>query len=667
MLDLILLLLSVPTVQYIRESSAYYTSTPHFPGQGLEQARWTQNKWKDYGISDSQIISYDVQLPAPTEHQRLALIRGSEVLYEAPLNDSEYGFYPAFYSFVTNATISAPYIFANFGADDDYEDLVKNNVSLEGKIAVLKSADASSYLQSLHLEMSREVQIKNAQNRGLLGVVMYPDPQNDEPINEGNGYRPYPGGPARPPQMIERGGIGPWDSYQAGLVPTIPCMPISYADAIPILTALNDRGPPASGLNSRWQGGGLAIHGVNYNVGPSPPSISLHLRTEAFLHTGQVHNVIGKIPGDSHETIILGNHRDAWGPGAGDPNSGSAALNEVVRSFGLALRHGWRPRRTIVFASWEGEEIGQIGSFPWIKEHLEWLHASTVAYLNVVVAGAGRKFHVKASPLLYKTVLNAMQHIQSPNQTVDGQSVFDIWSETGTGIIGTPGGGDAIRFQGLVCASTVDFGFSQGLGDNVFPYHSGFDTFQWMDRFGDPGWVYHLTSTKLWSLMAAQLSESPILDMKATDYAVALDKWVNDLFMNQPWSEHCEPEPFYNAVARLAQAAKRFDHEVASLTQQPRPWRNPWFDHKLKRAIKAANQRYIRLERVFYHESGVDDRPSFHHVLYAAAPWHTEKPPLPGLRQSLEAGLWTNAVKWRDIVTDKIIDAAILLEGYEGL
>ena len=210
MLDLIHLLLSIPSVQFIRESSAYYTSKPHFAGQGLEQAQWTQSKWKDYGISDSQLFSYDVQLPAPTERQRLALVRGLEVLYEAPLNDSEDGFYPAFYSFVTNASICAPYIFANFGADDDYEDLIKNNVSLSGKVAVLKSADASTHLKSLHLEMSREVQIKNAQNRGLLGVVMYPDPQNDDPINELNGYRPYPDGPARPPEMIERGGIGPW-------------------------------------------------------------------------------------------------------------------------------------------------------------------------------------------------------------------------------------------------------------------------------------------------------------------------------------------------------------------------------------------------------------------------------------------------------------------------
>lgn len=153
---------------------------------------------------------------------------------------------------------------------------------------------------------------------------------------------------------------------------------------------------------------------------------------------------------------------------AGGTNSGLTASDEVVRSFGLALRHGWRPRRTIVSASWEGEEIGQLGSLPWIQEHFEWLNASTVAYLNAVVAGAGQKFHIKASPLLYKTALSVMQRVQSPNQTVDGQSLFDILNETGVGIIGTPGEGDAIRFSGLVCASTVDFGFSQGLGDDFF-------------------------------------------------------------------------------------------------------------------------------------------------------------------------------------------------------
>ncbi|KAJ5986865.1 PA domain-containing protein [Penicillium sp. IBT 35674x] len=157
--------------------------------------------------------------------------------------------------------------------------------------------------------------------------------------------------------------------------------------------------------------------------------------------------------------------------------------------------------------------------------------------------------------------------------------------------------------------------------------------------------------------MAAHLSESPILDMKATDYAMALERWVNDLFLEQS----C-------AIARLGQAAKRFDHEVASLTPQPHPWWNAWSDRKLRAAIDAANQRYIRLERTFYHDSGLDDRPSFHHILYAAAPWHTEKAPLPGLHKSLEAVVRSifgpPSQKWRDILTDKIIDAAILLEEY---
>ena len=421
-------------------------------------------------------------------------------------------------------------------------------------------------------------------------------------------------------------------------------MPISYADVIPILAALNDHGPSASELGGRWSGGELAIHNVRYNVGPSPPDISIVLETEAYLHPGKVHNVVGKIPGVlSDEVVILGNHRDSWGPGAGDPNSGSAALNEVVRSFGVAVQRGWRPHRTLIFASWEGEEIGQVGSLPWIKENFQWLNATVVSYLNVVVAGSGRNFYIKASPLLYKTALSSMSLVASPNQTVRDQSVLDVWNRTGAGTIGTAGGGDAIRFQGLLCASTVDFGFSQGLGDSVFPYHSGLDTFEWMSRFGDPGWLYHLTSAKLWLAMAAHLSEGSLLDMQATDYAGALENWVGKLFVDQSWSKWCDPTRLHDAVARLSDASRRFDEYVTFLKTQERAWWNFWPRGGSQRAIREANHRLVQLERVFYYEEGLDIRPSFHHVLYEAAPWHTDKPPLPGLRRSLEAGNWTNA------------------------
>ena len=211
--DLITELLSIPSAGHIRDSSAVYTSSPHFVGQGLSQAEWTREKWREFGIPSVHIVSYDVEFPMPTEKQRVALVRGSEVLYEAPLNDSDGGFLPAFYSFSTNTNITASYVFANFGSKEDYDDLAKNNVSLLGSIAVIKSADASVYLQLLHLETSREVQIRNAQERGLAGVLMYPDPQNDGVVTESNGYAPYPEGPARPPEMIERGGIGPYGKY----------------------------------------------------------------------------------------------------------------------------------------------------------------------------------------------------------------------------------------------------------------------------------------------------------------------------------------------------------------------------------------------------------------------------------------------------------------------
>lgn len=211
--DLITVLLSVPSADQIRDSSAVYTSSSHFVGQGLSQAEWTRDKWREFGITSARIVSYDAKSPIPTENQRVALVRGSEVLYEAPLNDSDGGFLPAFYSFSTNTNMTASYVFANFGSNEDYDDLAKNNVSVLGRIAVIKSADASAYLQLLGLETSREVQIRNSQERGLVGVLMYPDPQNDGVITESNGYAPYPKGPARPPGMIERGGIGPYGEY----------------------------------------------------------------------------------------------------------------------------------------------------------------------------------------------------------------------------------------------------------------------------------------------------------------------------------------------------------------------------------------------------------------------------------------------------------------------
>lgn len=429
------------------------------------------------------------------------------------------------------------------------------------------------------------------------------------------------------------------DNFRDPKSPKIPCIPISYADAIHLLGALNGHGPSAEELGPRWHGGGLEFYGVQYNVGPSPVDISLHLVNEADLVEATVHNVVGTIPGIiSDEVVILGTHRDSWGRGAGDPGSGSAALNEVVRSFGEALRHGWRPLRTIVFASFEGEEIGQMGSFNWIMDHSKWLKTSVVAYLNVVVAAAGPRFQAKASPLLYKAVLAATDIVPSPNQTVAGQSVRDVWG----GAIGTPGGGDAIIFLGLPCISTVDFSFSQGIGDSAFPYHTGFDSFEWMSQYGDPGWNHHITSAKIWSIMAAYLTESAVLNTSVDDYASALQKWTNELCTSNLCSSEVDLTVLVNAVQRLTRAAKRFDSYAKSLrVSRNERWR-PWSRDNMNAAIRGVNKIYIAFERQFFHGPGVMF-PSSHHVLYGPAAWHNEQPPFTILYNSLKKLNWEDA------------------------
>lgn len=415
---------------------------------------------------------------------------------------------------------------------------------------------------------------------------------------------------------------------------------MSIMDAIHLMKILNGHGPLATEINQSWEGGALGFYGVKYNIGPSPDNISLRLVNQAEIVDAQVHHVVGSIEGKiTDEVVIVGNHRDAWGPGAGDPSSGSAALNEVVRSFGVAVQHGWQPHRTIVFASLEGEEFGIVGALLWIQDHLRWMKQTVVAYLNTVVAAAGPKFHAKASPLLYRTVQVATDQVVSPDQTVPGQSVRDAWG----GFIGTAGGGDAIGFIGLPCVSTVDIGFAPGPGDAVFPYHTGFDNFEWMDTVGDSEWTYHVTSARILSLMTAHLTESVVLDFSVTDYAEFLKFWAVDIAENRAWSSVIDLTPLINTVQRLSYSAEQFDRYVDTLRSSQGTWWKFWDWRKSNAAIQCVNKIYISFERQFYYNEGIDGFPGQHHVLYEPSAWHRNDHPMPGLYKSLRNSNWTNA------------------------
>lgn len=370
------------------------------------------------------------------------------------------------------------------------------------------------------------------------------------------------------------------------------------------------------------------------------------------------------------EVVILGNHRDAWiAGGAGDPNSGSAALNEVIRSFGAALSQGWKPLRTVVFASWDGEEYGLVGSTEWVEEYLPWLSASAIAYLNVDVGARGPDFSAAASPLLNHALYEATGLVQSPNQTTPGQTVRDLWN----GHIRTMGSGsDFTAFQDFAGIPSADLGFGPSKTSPVYHYHSNYDSFHWMDTFGDADWAHHIAITKVWALMAASLIEMPVLPLSVTDYAAGLATYiasVQTLAAASP-SAGIRDFDFSNlttSIAHLHTAATSFDTRAADLALQLRtqlPWWKWWQRVKLWYQVRQVNTRYKFFERRFLYAPGLDGREWFKHVVFAPGLWTGYAgATYPGLVERIEAGDVSGMERWEGVIVGKVEGASGSLGG----
>lgn len=636
-------------------------------------------------------MAYDVYLNYPVDH-RLALLKDGEVEFEATLEedvlpeDPTTGLedrVPVFHGYSANGNVTAPYVYCNYGTYEDFEDLRKANVSLEGKIALIKYGG-----------IFRGLKVKRASEMGMVGAIIYTDPGDDGEITEQNGYKTYPDGPARNPSSVQRGStqflsVAPGDPTTPGYpslpdapregvegkIPDIPSLPVSYAEALPLLKALNGHGPNASAFPDSWQGGGLGYKGVHYNIGPTPDSVSINLMNEQEYVTTPLWNVIGVINGSiSDEVIVVGNHRDAWiAGGAGDPNSGSAALNEVIRSFGKAMEKGWKPQRTLVFASWDGEEYGLLGSTEWVEEYLPWLSEATIAYINVDVGARGPNFQTSAAPVLNQAIYDITAQIPSPNQTVKGQTVNDTWS----GHISTMGSGsDFTAFQDFAGISSIDVGFGAGDNDPVYHYHSNYDSFHWMDTYGDPGFEYHITIAKIIALLAAKLVEEPIISFSALDYAVGLQKYLDSVKILAKKSSNIDEEATKHLFASLDKAihsfhsaAKTFDARAAELSiilTNPVTaqhdlgglWPGLYAD------ARGINTKYKLLERQFLYQPGLDSRSWFKHVVFAPGLWTGYAgATLPGLVEAIEDANKTALHKWVDIVEQRVDGAVGLLAG----
>ncbi|KAK4155527.1 hypothetical protein C8A00DRAFT_13473 [Chaetomidium leptoderma] len=729
------ILLDTPSSKHAEEWSRYYTAGPHLAGKNYSQALWTKNKWEDFGIK-SDIVSYDVYINYPVDH-RLALLEKKKenhdgndatsawkVSYEASLTEDIIeedptsglpGRIPTFHGYSASGNVTGPVVYVNYGSYQDFEDLVRANITLKDNIAIARYGG-----------IFRGLKVKRAQELGMLGVILYSDPGDDGDNTEEKGLKPYPDGPARQPSSVQRGStqflsFAPGDPTTPGYpskpdaprqpvhtaIPSIPSIPISYKDALPILKALNGHGPKAEDFNKWWtRNMGLQYKGVHYNVGPTPDHVVVNLNNQQEYVTTPLWNVIGVINGTiPDEVIIVGNHRDAWvAGGAGDPNSGSAVMNEAIRSFGEALRQGWKPLRTIVFASWDGEEYGLIGSTEWVEEYLPWLNDANVAYINTDVSVRGTFLRTASAPLLDNIIHSATAAVLSPNQTVPGQTVHDVWDKK----IKTMGSGsDFTAFQDFAGIPSLDIGFDSAPGQPVYHYHSNYDSFHWMEKFGDPGFVYHRTMAQVLGLITAQLADLPIISFRAADYAYALDRYVekvedklddalspateieassltdDDMYFDlrsstrkqfSPWtgvssSSSSSAKSFKTSLKRLHKALEKLTSRATALDKhaddldrelkQHIPWWKWPAKLRLGFEIRKVNTKYKYFERSFLFDQGLDGRPWFKHVVFAPGLWTGYAGAVfPGLMESIDNEDWVNAERWVDIIESRMRNAA---------
>ncbi|KAI7876415.1 Zn-dependent exopeptidase [Lichtheimia hyalospora FSU 10163] len=628
------------------EHLRYYTSDTHLAGTHGDQlqAEWTRNRFLKYGISNTTIETYYPLLNYPLE-RRVAIVSGPvELRYEAKLvedvvdedGSSKQGVsMPAFHGYSKNGTALAPIIYAHYGRIKDFHYLITQGVQVNGTIALIRSTASPSVGHSIH----------TAEIFGCVGVLTYPDPVDNGPINK-NGYpvKSYPDGPWRSTSSVQRGSAQftamlagdpttpGWAATkdaprnESSEVPNIPSLPISYKDALPLLKAVEYRGTCD---NDDWQGG---LNVITYCSGPSEGQV--HLINIVENKYTPIWNVIGRIQGkeEADHAVILGDHRDAWVYGASDPSSGTATMLELVRTLGILLSKGWQPRRSIIIASWDAGSFGTVGSTEWVEDHKDWLAKEAVAYIDV--GGVqGPHFFAEASPTLKQLIYQVTQSIVAPD-TNGSQTVYDTWLKYTNGTQTTPletptvyypmsSKSDVTAFLSHIGIASMHFGFRGDIGVR----YSAYDSFHWMEKFGDPTFDYHATLTKIWGLLTLHLANDRILPMYPQDYYDQVKQYIDDLSFTTTMDTMAHEQiadlshgPFHKPLKKLRKRSRKFEHKREELMRSLKPYTNRHDDQLpedvLKHLIKA-NKRLMYFERGFASDEGIQGREWFKHVIYA--------------------------------------------------
>ena len=661
---------SVPDPERLREYLEFMSEEPHIAGFGdgsLRVARYALEKFRSFGL-DAEIEETEALMPLPVERQVEVLgpepytLRLAEPGVPEDEDTSDAGLLPTYNAYGADGEVSGEVVYVNYGIPEDYETLAELGISVEGKIVIAR------YGRSW-----RGIKAKLAQDNGAVGALIYSDPEED------GYYRglTYPEGPYRPKWGVQRGSImdmptHPGDPLTPGFGATedrekltretartlvrIPVLPISWGDAYPILEQL--RGEPAP--NDDWKG---ALP-FTYHIGPGPTRV--RMRTAYDWQVRKLFNVIARIEGSEYpdEWIVHGNHHDGWCAGATDPISGAVALMETARGFGELLAAGHRPRRTVVFALWDGEEWGLLGSTEWAETHREALGEGGVVYINTDSTGKGW-LNLAGSHTLQKFVNEVAREVTDPERGVsvfeaararrletaanpEARAAIEQGDDLRLGALGS--GSDYTVFLDHLTMASLNLGFGGDSPGGV--YHSNYDTLHWYEKFSDSEFVFGRTLSQVVGTAMWRLANAAVLPFGFTDLAAVMRDYVEEIRETHAAMES-PPEIAFESIEQaldaLEEAGQGYERALASLSGASG-------ESVLGSArLSQLNQLLYTSERRLGYEEGLPNREWFRHQVYAPGFFtgYGVKT-IPGVREGIEEEDWEAARFYVRVVSESL-------------
>jgi N-acetylated-alpha-linked acidic dipeptidase len=601
-----------PSPQRSQAHARVLSAETHVAGTPAQRrtADYVIQQMREMGL-ETEVRSYRIWLPHATSVRvwRLSPDPVELNLPEPPIPGdpaSELAQYPTVNGYSAPGDVSGEVVYVNYGLIEDYARLDSMGISVRGRIAIAR------YGRSF-----RGIKAREAERNGAVALIIYSDPRDDGWFAEDV----YPDGPMRPEGAVQRGSVmntngdpatPGWPSHanarhvppEQMTVPRIPVVPLSYGDAGALL-----RGIRGAGVPQEWQGG-LPFR---YHVGPGPVTARLQVQTDAA--TGgwkEIHNTFGVIRGTEFpdEIVMMGGHRDAWGPGAVDNVSGTVSVMEAAQALAEQARRGVRPRRTVVFATWDAEEWGLIGSTEHVEDDSARLWTGGVAYLNQDASAFGPDFGAGGSPSLRQLLRDVARGVPDPGG--EG-NVYDAWrrreavADSLEPEMGDPGGGsDFAGFYNHLGIPHLDWGFAGPYG----VYHSQYDDFTWMSRFGDPQFTRHAATASVGAALVLRLANADVLPYDYVEFARTMRRYIPQMeaaARARGWQ--VPMTPLAEAIGRMEESAAEFARARDARLATGAPAAG---------VLRRTNAALMRVERALTRPEGLRTRPWFRGLIYAA-------------------------------------------------